>query len=63
MIWIAEGRRRTTVDSDDETVDYDNQPFGRINGSPRCGISLHVFTTNKRRKKRDGKDTQYLIQG
>ena len=35
MIWNAEGRRRTIVDSDDEAV-YENNPlFGRINGATR----------------------------
>ena len=61
MIRSAYGRRRTIVDSDDETVDDDNQLFGRINGATRCGISLHVGPTNKRRKKRDGTETQYLL--
>ena len=63
MIRSAEQRRRTIVDSDDYDIDVENPLFGRINGAPRCGISLHVTTTKKHRKKRDGTDTQYLIQG
>ena len=63
MIRSAEGRRRTIVDSDDKTVNDKNPLFGRINGAPRFGISLHVTPTKKRRNKRDGKDTQYLLQG
>ena len=59
----AEGRRRNIVDSDDKTFDDDNPLFGQINGSPRCGISIHVTPTKKRRKKRDGAETQYLLQG
>ena len=61
MIQSAEGRRRNIVDSDDETFDDDNPLFGRINGAPRCGFSLHVTPTKKRRKKRDGTETQYLV--
>ena len=57
MIWSAEGRRRTIVDSDDKTFDDDNPLFGRINGAPRYVISLHVTPTKKRRKKRDGIET------
>ena len=52
MIQSAEGRRRTISDSDDETADDNNPLFGRINGDPRCGISLHFTPTMKRRKKR-----------
>ena len=59
----AEGRRRNIVDSDDETFDDDNPLFGRINGAPRCGIALHVTPTKKRRNKKYGTETQYLIQG
>ena len=55
MICSAEGRRRTILESDDETFDDDNPLFGRINGAPRCGISPHVTPTKKRRKNRDGK--------
>ena len=62
MMWSSEGRRRNIVYSDDETFDDDNPLFGRINGAPRCGIVLHVTPTKKRRKKRDGIETQYLIQ-
>ena len=62
-IQSSEGRRRNIVDSDDENFDDDNPLFGRINGAPRCGIALHVTPTNKRRKNRDGTETQYLIQG
>ena len=58
MIRRAEGRMRTMVDSGDETVDDDNQIPGRINDATRCGIALHVRPTKKRRKKRDGKETQ-----
>ena len=63
MIRIAEGRRRNIVDSHDKTFDDDNPLFVRINGSPRCGISLHMNPTKKRRNKRGGAETQYLIQG
>ena len=42
MILSSEGRRRTIVDSDDNTFDDDNPLFERINGDPRGGISLHV---------------------
>ena len=58
MIRSEEGRRRTIVDYDDETFDDNNPLFGRINGAPRCGISLHVTPTKKRRNKRDGTETQ-----
>ena len=54
MMWSVEGRRRTIVDSYDETVDDDNPLFGRINGAPRCGIYLHVTPTKKTRKKSYG---------
>ena len=63
MMRIEEGRRRNIVDSDDENFDDYNPRFGRINGAPRCGISLHVTPTKKRRKKRYGTETQYLLQG
>ena len=63
MIWRAEGRNRTIFDSDKKTVDNDNPLFGRINGDPRCGITLYVTPTKKRRKKRDMTETQYLLQG
>ena len=63
MMRRAEGRRRTIVVSEDDYVDNDNPLFGRINGAPRCGIALHVTPTTKRRKKRDGTETQYLLQG
>ena len=54
MMQSEEGRRRNIVDSDDETFDYDNPLFGRINYAPRCVIALHVTPTKKRRKKMDG---------
>ena len=60
---ISEGRRRNIVDSDEKTFDDDNPLFGRINGAPICVIYLHVTPTMKRRKKRDGTETQYLLQG
>ena len=63
MIRSAEGRRGGVVDSDEKIIDDDNPLFGRINGAPRCGISLHFTPTMKRRKKRDGTETQYLLQG
>ena len=63
MMRSAEGRRRNIVNSDDETFDDDNPLFDRINSAPRCGISLHVTPTKKRRKKRDGTETQYFLQG
>ena len=63
MMWSAEGRRRTIVESDEETFDDNNPLFGRINGAPRCGIDQRVEPTKKMRKKRDGTETQYLLQG
>ena len=63
MMLISEGKRRTIVDSYDKTFDDDNPLFGRINGAPRFGIAIHVTPTKKRRKKRDGIETQYLLQG
>ena len=63
MMRSAEGRRRNIVDSDDETFDDNNPLFGKINGAPRCGIYLHVTPTKRRRKKRDRRETQYLLQG
>ena len=63
MIRREEGRRRTIVDSDDETFDDKTPLFGRINGAPRCVIALYVTPTKKRRNKRDGTETQYLLQG
>ena len=63
MIQSEEGRRRTIVDSDDKTFDDDNPLFCRINGAPRCGIYLHATPTKNRSKKRDGKETKYLLQG
>ena len=62
MMRSAEGRRRNSVDSDDENFDDGNPLFGRINGAPICGIYLHATLTNKSRKKRDGTETQYLLQ-
>ena len=62
IIWSAEGKRRTIVDSDDEIFDDDKPLFGRINGDPRCGIALHGTLTNKKRNKRNGKETKYLLQ-
>ena len=59
----AEGGRRTIVDSDDKTFDDDNPPFGRINGAPRCGITLHVTPTKKSRNKIYETETKYLFQG
>ena len=63
MMRSAEGRRRNIVDSDDENFDDDKPLFGRINGATRFGIALHVTPTKNRRKKRDWKETQYLLQG
>ena len=37
--------------------------FVQINGAPRCGITLHITPTKKRRKKRDGAENKYLLQG
>ena len=59
----ADGRRNNIVDSDDETFDEEEPLFGRINGALRCEIYLHVTPINNRRKKRDGTETQYLLQG
>ena len=42
------------VDSDDETFDDYNRMFGRINGTTKCVISLHVTRTKKKRNKRYG---------
>ena len=63
MIRSAEGGNRTIVDSDEKTFDDDNPMFGRINGAPRCVISLHVTPTKNIRKKSSGAETQYLLQG
>ena len=63
MIRPAEGRKRKIVESDNDYIDDENPLFGRINGAPRCGIALHVTPTNNRRRKRDGAETQYLLQG
>ena len=63
MMRGTRGRRRNIVDSDYKTFDDDNPLFGQINGSPRCGISLHVTLTKKTKKKGDGTETQYLLQG
>ena len=63
IIRHVEGRRRTIVDSDDETVNDDNPLLGRINGDPRRGIALHVNPTEKRRNNRDGTEIRYLLQG
>ena len=63
MMRSAEVRRRNIADSDDKTFDDDNPLFGRINGAPRCGVALNVTPTNKRRNKRYGTETQYLLQG
>ena len=63
MMWSAEGRRRTIVEYDDRTFDDNNPMFFRINGAPRCGIDPHVTPTKKRRKKRYGTETRYLLQG
>ena len=56
-------RRRTIVDSEDETINDDNPLFGRIYGAPRCGIALYFTPTKKMRKKRYGTETQNLLQG
>ena len=63
MIQSTEKRRSTISDSDDETTDDYNPFFVRINGAPRCGISLHVTPTNKRRNNRDWTDSQYFFKG
>ena len=63
MIRRTERGGRTVVDSDDDYVDDENPLFGRIYGAPICGIALHVTPTNNSRKKRDGSDSQYLLQG
>ena len=59
----AEGRRRNIVESDDKTFDDDNPLFSRINAAPIFGTALHVTPTNKRKKKRNGTETQHLLQG
>ena len=56
-------RRRTIIGYDDYYTNNENPLFGRTNGAPRCGITLHVTTTKKRRKKRYGTENKYLIQG
>ena len=63
IIRIVEGRRRIIVDFYEKTFDNDNPLFLRINGATRCGIYLHGTPTKNRSKKRDGTETQYLIQG
>ena len=62
MIQYSKRRRRTIIDSADY-FDDKNPLFGRINGALRCGIDLHVTPTKKHKKKRDGAETQYLLQG
>ena len=51
MIRCEEERRRTIVDSNDDYADDKNPLFGRINGSPRCGIALNdaPLRTGRRR--------------
>ena len=63
MINSAERRKRKIVDYDYDCIDDKKPMFGWINGATRCGIYLHVAPTNKRRNKRDGIETQYLLQG
>ena len=63
IIRHSEKSSRTIVDSDDDYDDDENPIFGRINGSTRCVISLHVTPTDKSRKSRYGTETQYLLQG
>ena len=63
MMWSAEGKRRTIVESNDETIDDNNPLFCRINGAPRWGITLHVTPNNNRKKRRYGTETKYLLQG
>ena len=63
MMQSVEKRRGTISESEDETFDDDNPLFGRINGAPRRGIALHVTPTKERSNKRDGKETQQLLQG
>ena len=58
MIRCAEGRRRKFFDSNDETADDNNSLFDRINGDPRCGISIHVTPTKNRSKKKDSTETK-----
>ena len=62
MIWSAEWGRRTVVDSDDKTINYDNPLFGRINDAPRCVIALHVTPTKNSRNRSYFIETQYLLQ-
>ena len=63
MMRSAEGRSRNIVDSHDEKIDDDNPTFGRINGAPRCGISLNVTPTKKRNKTGERTENKYLLQG
>ena len=58
IIWSSEKRRRTIFDSDDETFDDEKPLFGWINGAHRCDIAIHVTSTKKRRKTRDGIETK-----
>ena len=62
MIQSAEGRRRTILNYDDETVNEDKTLFGRINGAPRCVIALYSPPPNNRRKRSDGKENQQFIK-
>ena len=55
--------RSTIVESDEETFDYDNPLFERINSVPRYEIALHVTHTKNRSNKRDDTSTQHLLQG
>ena len=63
MMQSVEGRGGAIVDSDEETCGDDNPLFGRINGAPRYVIAIHVTPAKKSRKKRDGTETRYLLQG
>ena len=58
MMWSAERRRKSIVDTDYETFDDNNPLFIRINCAPRCVIALHVTPNKKVSKKRDVAETQ-----
>ena len=62
-MWSADGRRRTIVESDDDTFDDENPLFVLLNGDPICGIDLHAIPNKKKRKKRDVTENQYLLKG
>ena len=62
MIWCAEGRKRTHVDSNEKNVDDKNPLFDQINDASICVIVLHVNPNKNGRNKSYGIETLYLLQ-